>query len=113
MSTSLLARLSLVSLITLIPPSVWILVSRSGVDVLKGKLMHEYTSAKVRSFRPLPRSSVELRMEDVYVELLLTDKDEAVGFYKDSPDHRDLFLPPDAGRRVWRDDHGQGKCMES
>ena len=99
MSTSALAWFSLFPLIALIPPAVWILVSRSGVDVLKDKLRDEYTSAKIRSFQPLPRSSVVLQVEDIYVELLLTRQDAAVRFYHDSDNHRALFLPVDADHR--------------
>ena len=101
MSTALVLSIFLASLIALIPLLLW--TSRSDVEVLKNKLRDEYTSPKTRSFRPLPRSSVELKVEDIYVELLLTDKDEALPFYKNSTDHRELFLPPDAGSpQAWR-----------
>ena len=99
MSASLLVWLSLVSLIALTPPSEPSKASRSGVDVLKDRLNAEYTSPRTHSFHPLPRSSVELHVEEIYFELLLTDKDEAISFYKDSRNHRELFLPPGAGKK--------------
>ena len=42
---------------------------------------------------------MELHVEEIYFELLLTDKDEAIRFYKDSPNHRELFLPLGAGEK--------------
>ena len=83
------------------------------MDVLKDKLRDEYTSAKIRSFYPLPRSSVELQVEDIYVELLLTGQDAAVRFYDGSDNHKAVFLPVDADHEyswdwddVWPDLEG-------
>ena len=88
------------------------LVSGSGVAVLKGKLREKYASEKTRSFKPLPRSSVELQVDDVYAELLLTDKDEAIGFYKKSGGHNALFLPLDADHEdLWHALLFAGECV--
>ena len=72
------------------------IVRTNGVSVLKTRLIEKYTSRTNTAFRPLPRSPIELYVDEVYVELLLAEKSQVADFYREFDGRRSLFLPLDA-----------------
>ena len=71
------------------------LSKKSALDVLKGRLKEKYTGRKFAFISPLPRSSVQLHVEDIFVEVLLRRKEDAVKLCRESGGKKALFLPLD------------------
>ena len=68
---------------------------QSALSVLKRELRKEYRSGKWASFSPIPRSGVRLHVKDIFVEVRLSEKDEAVKVCRESEGREALFLPMD------------------